>query len=142
MLQRAVVGWLLTISLSSCAAGPAIFGPSTGTLTGHVTVRACGGAYRPEQSGCAERPLAAGTLTFRLSVTNGSGSEKTATTDANGVYSITLPPGTYAVTVTPGVTHQAPTGIGAVVGDAAPRRVTVVAGRTVTSNFTYTLQLM
>jgi len=45
MFKRAILAWLLAIGLSGCAAGPAIFGPSTGTVTGHVTLRACGGAY-------------------------------------------------------------------------------------------------
>jgi hypothetical protein len=142
MLLRAVVGWLLTMSLSSCA-GPAFFGPSDGTLTGHVTVRACGGAYRPEQSGCPERPLTGGTLTFRPTTPNGQGSEKTTTTDRNGVYSITLPPGTYEVMVMPAAANPGFTDSpAAATGLTAPRRVTVVTGRTITVNLTYTLQLL
>ncbi len=143
MVKRALFGCLLVIALSACAAGPAIFGPSTGTVTGHVTLRACGGAYRPGQAGCAVRPLAGAGVSFEIVPANGKGSERTAVTDANGAYSITVAPGIYAVTTTLKPQElPAIAGAATVPGLASPRQVTVVAGKTVTADFTYTIQLL
>jgi hypothetical protein len=132
MLKRALLGCLLVIVLSGCGAWPAIFGPSTGTVRGHVTVRACGGAYRPGQSGCTARPLAHAVVTVRLTSGTGMPSEAATATDATGNYIITrLPPGTYTVTLTAATPVV-----------AAPRKVTVAAGKTVTVDFTWVVELL
>jgi hypothetical protein len=99
-----------------------------------VQIRACGGAYRPEQSGCPARPMAGATLTFQLT---GTASASTITTDSSGAYRTDLKPGTYSVQVT---SRGRPSGDFA--GFAGPRTVTVVAGKTVTADFTYTIQLL
>src|SRR2546425_9404511 len=132
MLKRALLGCLLAIALCGCAGGPALFGPSRGTVTGHVTMRACGGAYRPEQAGCSARAMAGATLSFRLTSGNGTPSEVTAVTDASGAYSIKLAPGTYAVSLTStGYDAQASPRAAIVPGvGVAPRQVSVAAGET------------
>ena len=144
MFTRAVLGCLLLIGLSGCAAGPALFGPSTGTVTGHVWLRACGGAYRPDQAGCPAQPLSGATLSFRLTSGNGSSPAQTAVTETRGAYLVRLAPGTYTVWLSP--TGQGTAGFPrpAIVPGvgAGPRQVTVVAGKTVTADFTYTVELM
>jgi Carboxypeptidase regulatory-like domain len=143
MLKRFVIGCLLAIGVSGCAGGPALFGPSTGTVTGHVTLRACGGAYRAEQAGCPAQPLAGATVAFRLT-SGGDTSARTVVTDAGGAYRVELAPGVYTVTLTSighGPAALSPPAIAPAVG-SAPRQVTVVAGKTVTADFTYTIQLM
>ncbi len=128
MLSRAVVvACLLTASLSGCGAAAA---PATGAVTGHVQIRACGGAYRPEQTGCPARPMTGAALAFVL--IDGS-STSTTRTDSSGAYRIDLKPGTYRVQVLEG---SAPRGL------AGPRTVTVVGGKTVTADFIDTIQLL
>ncbi len=120
--------------LAGCGAGPSLFGPSTGTVTGHVQIRACGGAYRPDQTGCPTHPYAGVTLTFTLTPPVGKGSEKAVITDSNGSYRIDLAPGTYSVRAA---------GPGDQVGSLAEsRQVVVTAGKTVTADFVYTIQLL
>jgi len=58
MFHRVIGACLLAIALTGCAAGPIVFGASTGTVNGHLQLRACGGAYRPEQTECPARPMA------------------------------------------------------------------------------------
>jgi len=90
MLARALVACLLAASLCGYRAAAS---PATGTVTGHVQIRACGGAYRIE-----------------------------------------LKPGTYRVQMTEkGQANR---------GFAGPTSVTVVAGKTVMADFTYTIQLL
>ena len=143
MLKRAVFGCLLTLGLSGCAGGPALFGPATGTVSGHVALRACGGAYRPEQASCPAQPMAGAIVSIRP--TSGGGTpERTVATDAGGTYRVELTPGTYNVTLTStghGSQAFSPPAIAPAVG-SAPRQVTVVAGKTVTADFTYTIELM
>ena len=131
MVSRALIACLLAVALSGCGAGGSFFGPSTGTVTGHVQIRACGGVYRPDQSGCPVRPMVGATLTFQL--TNTSDSSR-VTTDSSGAYRIDLKPGTYTV--------QAAQAGSAKRGFAGPTTVTVVAGKPVTADFVYTIQLM
>ena len=131
MLKRALFGCLLAIVFSACAGGPAIFGPSTGTVSGHVSVRACGGAYRLDQPGCPTQPVAGARVRFRLASPNGTQSDRTATTDAAGAYTIALPPSSYTVTVTT-TSNMSP----------KPRQVTVLAGKSVTVDFVYTIELL
>src|SRR3989442_3469620 len=131
MLSRTLIACLLAATLCGCGAGAS---PATGTVTGHVQTRACGGAYRPEQTGCPARPMVGATLTFQMT---GTASASTITTDSSGDYRIDLKPGTYSVQVTE--QGSAKRGFAGFVG---PRTVTVVAGKTVTADFTYTIQLL
>jgi hypothetical protein len=145
MFSRALVACLLAAALCGCAAGASLFGPSTGTVTGHVQLRACGGAYRPEQTSCPARPMADATLVFQeVSTSNSS----TVTTDSAGAYRIDLKPGAYTIRVAeigsakqprPGAFADNPL---AVDHTAGPEAVTVIAGQTVTKDFTYTIQMM
>ncbi len=145
MFSRALVACVLAATLCGCGAGASFFGASTGTVTGHVQLRACGGAYRPEQTGCPARPMTGATLTFQPAGTSHS---STATTDSTGAYRIDLKPGTYTIQLTepgsstlpqPGAFADNP---GAMREFAGPRTVTVVAGNTTTADLTYTIQVM
>ena len=144
MLKRALFVCLLAIALGGCAGGPALFGPSTGTVTGHVTMRACGGAYRPEQPGCSARAMAGAMVSFRLVSGNGTPTAQTAVTDGSGAYTVKLAPGTYAVSLdSTGYDAQASPHPAVVPGiGVAPRQVTVLAGKTVTADFSWTIHLM
>jgi hypothetical protein len=130
MISRALIACLLAVALSGCGAGTSPFAPATGTVSGHVQTRACGGVYRPEQTGCPARPMIGAKVTFQL--IDGS-STSTATTDSSGAYRIDLKPGTYMVQASEGPAKSALAG---------PRTVTVVAGKTVTADFIYTIQLL
>ncbi len=134
MVARALIACLLAAVLSGCGAGPSWFSASTGTVSGHVQIRTCGGAYRPEQTGCTTHPYAGVTLTFTLITPAGTGSEQAVTTDSNGSYRIDLAPGTYTV-------RAAGPGDQAGAQDGA-RQVMVTAGKTVTPDFVYTIQLL
>jgi hypothetical protein len=141
MLKRTLLASLLAIILSACAAGPAIFGTSTGTVNGHVMLRACGGANLEGRSGCPTRPMAGATVSFRLTATSGAPQALTAVTDATGAYSVKLAPGTYTMTLTAtgdgvlGSSHSSAV-------KTASRQVTVTAGKTVTADLTYIIQLL
>ena len=131
MFARALIACLLAASLSGCGAGTSPFAPATGTVTGHVQSRACGGAYRPEQTGCPVRPMAGATLTFQLI---DASSASTVRTDSSGAYRIDLRPGTYSVQL-----KEQGLANGAFAGSTS---VTVVGGKTITADFIYTIQLM
>jgi hypothetical protein len=134
MFARALIACLLVTVLGGCGAGPSLFGPSTGSVTGHVQLRACGGAYRAEQTACPTHPYAGVTLKFALSSAAQTGSEPSVTTDSSGSYRIDLKPGTYTVRASgPGD----PAG-----GLGSPREVVVAAGKTDTADFVYTIQLL
>jgi hypothetical protein len=139
MLQRAMLTGLLAAVLAACSAGSALVAPSTGTVTGRVQIRACGGAARPPQTGCPTSPDAGIILTFLLTPAAGKGSEKTVTTDANGAYRVVLAPGTYMVRAAQPSTPRNPVAPGKFGG---PEQVTVTAGKTVTADFAYTIQLL
>jgi hypothetical protein len=134
MFSRALIACLLAATLAGCGGGASFFAPATGTVTGHVQIRACGGAYRPEQSGCPAQPMAGARLTFQLI---GSSSPSTVTTDSSGAYRIGLKPGSYSVQVM----EEAAAKRG-FAGFSGPRTVTIVAGKTVTADFAYTIQLL
>ena len=145
MFSRALIAYLLAAALSGCGAGASFFLPSTGTVTGHVQLRACGGAYRPDQTSCPARPMTDATLVFAQ---GGNSNASTVTTDSAGAYRIDLKPGTYTVAITetgsskeprPGAFADNPA---AVNGSTGPITVTVVAGQTVTKDLTYTIQMM
>jgi hypothetical protein len=104
-----------------------------GTATGHVQLRACGGAYRPGQTSCPTHPYAGVTLTFTLASAAGTGSSQAVTTDSSGSYRIDLKPGTYSVRAS---------GPGDQSGGLGAREVVVAAGKTVTADFVYTIQLL
>jgi hypothetical protein len=129
MFARALIACALTMVLAGCGAGASLFAPTTGTVTGHVELRACGGAYRTDQTGCPTQPYADVTLTF-----TGTGADKAVTTDASGSYRIDLEPGTYTVQASG---PRKPAG-----GLSGPRQVVVAAGKTVTADFVYTIQLL
>ena len=134
MFSRALIACLLAATLAGCGGGASFFAPATGTVTGHVQIRACGGAYRPEQTGCPAQPMAGAKLTFRLIDTSNA---STVTTDSSGAYRIDLKPGNYSVQVME--EGAAKRGFA---GFAGPRTVTIGAGKTVTADFTYTIQLL
>ena len=149
MFSRALIVCLLAIALAACGAGPPVLGPTTGIVSGHLQLRACGGAYRPEQTACPTSPMVGATLGFERLDTS---SPATATTDSAGAYRIDLKPGTYRVRLVEGAgfTSAFRTDYGAAFADspaagsgfAESRTVTVVAGKTVTEDFTYTIQMM
>ena len=117
---------LLSLSLTGCA-GPGLFAPLMGTVSGHVMIRACGGAYREDQPTCPARPLAGARVVFEK-----GGNAVTTTTDSTGAYRIDLKPGTYGVQAASGTIEHI----------AGPRQVTVTAGKTVTADFTYVVHLL
>lgn len=130
MVSRILAACLVALALASCG-GPGILVPrSTGTVTGHVMIRACGGAYRMQETPCAPRTVSGATLTFTLS---GSSTSTTTTTDATGAYHLDLQPGTYTVGVSGVTTYSHFNG---------PRQVTVTAGKTVTADFTFAIELL
>jgi hypothetical protein len=134
MFARALIACLLVTVLAGCGAGPSLFGPSTGTVTGHVQLRACGGAYRSAQTGCPTHPYAGVTISFAPTSPAATGSDQAVTTDSSGSYRIDLKPGTYTVRAS-GPGDQAG-------GLGGPREVVVGAGKTVTADFVYTIQLL
>jgi hypothetical protein len=119
----------MAVALSACAGGLSSGAPPTGTVTGHVQVRACGGAARADGPVCQVRPYPNVTLTFDPISASGTGPARTATTDARGAYAIALPPGTYTVSVT-------------FTRFGGPRQVAVTAGKTVTADFSYLIELL
>ena len=129
MQSRAIAVFLLALALAACAS-PAILGRSAGSVSGHVMVRTCGGANRESQTGCPIQPLAGVTLSFQE---KNASSADTATTDSRGEYRIDLPPGTYMVSLSNVAVHSSASG---------PPSVSVTAGKTVTADFTYTIQLL
>ena len=134
MLSRAFIACLLAATLAGCGGVASLFAPAPGTVTGHVQIRACGGANRPQQTGCPAQPMAGATLTFQL---KDVGSPSKITTDSSGAYRIDLKPGTYRVHATEeGSARQG------FAGFSGPTTITVVAGKTVTADFTYTIQLL
>jgi hypothetical protein len=141
VLRRALLA-IIAALMCGCGATPAGFGPSTGTVTGHVMMRDCGGAYRLDQNGCRVGPADGAQVSFVLA---GSSERVTAGTDASGAYRLTLKPGPYNVQIEQqGMTSPVPAAgnAGASHGYAGPKQITVSAGRTVTADFTYTIELL
>src|ERR1700732_859500 len=132
MFSRALIACLLAATLAECGARVPFFAPATGTAAGHVQIRACGGAYRPEQTGCPAQPMAGAKLTFQL---NGSSNTSTITTDSSGAYRIDLEPGSYSVQLTE--EGAAKRGFA---GFSGPRTVTIVAGKTGAADFACTFR--
>lgn len=136
-LVRALIAVSTASLLTGCAAGPALFGSQTGTVAGHVIIRSCGGAYRMDQNGCRVAPAEGVAVMF----SKGSAQPATAITDASGRYHIDLAPGSYTVSaayITAGLAH--PSGFSPRL--SGPAAVTVSAGKTVTVDFTGTVELL
>src|SRR2546423_8086138 len=127
MRSRGVAACLFGLALAGCG-GPTIFVPASGTLTGHVTLRACGGANREYQTGCPVQPLSGVKLTFQAR--SGSTASR-ATTDSTGGYPIPLAPGTDAVTLETAAKYSTLHG---------PHHGSVVARQPQTADFTDTHQ--
>ena len=134
---RSLIAIAIPVLLSGCAAGPGLFGSQTGTVTGHVMILSCGGAYRVDQNGCRIAPAEG----VAVMLSKGGGQPTTAKTDAGGNYRLKLAPGAYAVTVgfvSAGLAHPS----GPAPRFSGPSTVTVRAGQTVTANFTGTIELL
>jgi hypothetical protein len=126
-MRRTIAATLATLALASC--GGTTTGAGSGSVTGHVTVRACGGANQDGQARCPVQAFAGAKLAFKQD----GKTMATATTDATGAYRLSLLTGTYSVE------PITPTRISSWNG---PRQVTIAAGKTLTADFTYTIQLL
>ena len=136
-LARALMAIAMASLLSGCAGGPAIFGSQTGTVTGHVMTRACGGAYRVDQNACQATPRSGVQLTF-----SGHGSTpRTVGVDNGGAYRIDLAAGTYTVKVETFGSSLSPIP-GPTPRFSGPTQIVVSAGKTVTVDFTETVELL
>ncbi|HET9847848.1 MAG TPA: carboxypeptidase-like regulatory domain-containing protein [Candidatus Dormibacteraeota bacterium] len=122
-----IAGLILVGAALAACSGPGIFAPSSGKVSGHVLIRACGGANRPDQPGCPSHPFAGARISF-----NSGGTVVTATADSQGAYQVQLRPGTYSAQVNAEPFSRV----------AGPRQVTVTAGKSVTADFTYVVQLL
>ena len=129
MRSRSLAACLFALALAGCG-GPTIVDPASGTLAGHVTLRACGGANREYQAGCPVQPLSGVKLSFKA---KGGSTAATATTDSTGAYRVRLAPGMYAITLETAAKYSTLSG---------PHQVSVLAGQPQTADFTYTIQLM
>ncbi|MDQ6709361.1 MAG: carboxypeptidase-like regulatory domain-containing protein [Candidatus Dormibacteraeota bacterium] len=127
MIKRALVSLSVMGLLAGCAGGP-LAAPKVGTISGHVSTRACGGAARDDATTCRFHPAAGVTLSFRP--VNGGGAS-VATTDSKGFYSISLPAGQYQVGPRDPIAAK-----------QASRPLTVSAGQAHTADFSYTIQLL
>ncbi len=132
-MRRVLAFVVLALVLGGCAGGPGRVTPVSGRITGHVTSRACGGAALQDQPACPIRPASGVSLAFKLAA---GGDISFATTDAGGAYAITLPPGDYLVS------PKDAASLGPVRSWGGPKVVTVGAGKTVTADFGYTIQLL
>lgn len=131
MHGRFLAGVLLVLLLTACG-GPGVLTPrSTGTVSGHVMSRLCGGAYRAqaEETPCAVRAMPDVKLTFHQ--LSGS-TTSTATSDSSGAYRVDLPAGIYTVEVTSAGTSRF----------SGPKQVTVITGQTVTADFSFVIELL
>ena len=136
MIARIACAILLGGAIAGCS-GPASVG--SGTVSGHVMVRACGGAYRPDQTSCPTRPLAGARVSFQA-----NGKSFTATVDSSGAYRIDLKPSTYTAEVAfRNATVSSPNlPVEPFPRVAGPRQITVMAGKTVTADFTFNINLL
>lgn len=144
MLKRSLVVGLAAIALSACG-GQLAGTPSTGTVTGHVQLRVCGGAAIADQPPCRVSPAQGTTLTFDAGQPGVN--KHNAVTNAAGAYSIALAPGTYTISIGAAVVPGPPETQGASSAAApqslaGPRQVTVVAGKTVTADFAFVVKLL
>jgi hypothetical protein len=108
---------LLALLLLVGCAGPTQ-PPAQGTVTGIVSITPCFPVERPGQPPCPPRPGIA--VDFQPVA---GGTVQTTKTDPTGTYWIDLPAGDYDATVEAGIRRE------------PPRRVTVLAGKTITVNF-------
>ena len=133
MWKRTLLAVALGATMCACAGAPGFLAPATGRVTGHVMSRACGGAAQENQAACRFHPARGVTLAFQERSTGGM---SYATSDATGAYAITLKPGGYWVS------YKDAASLGAVLGSGGPRLVTVLAGKTLAADFSYTIQLL
>ena len=129
VLKRALIGLSIAITVAGCAGNP-LAAAGMGTVSGHVSTRACGGVIRENVAGCQFRPAAGVTLSFRELT---AGTVRMASTNAAGFYSISLPAGKYQVD--PEASISVP-------GREAPRLLTIAPGQSVRADFSYTFQLL
>lgn len=129
VLKRVLIGLSIAITVAGCAGSP-LAAARTGTVSGHVSTRACGGANRENIAGCQFRPAAGVTLSFRELT---AGTVRMASTDKAGSYSISLPAGKYQVEPKDPISGPR---------REAPRILTIAPGQSVTADFSYTLQLL
>lgn len=134
---RALIAIAVASLVSGCAAGSALFGNQTGTVTGHVMVRACGGANRADQNGCHVSARSGVRLTFSAS----SSTPRWVNVDNSGAYRIDLAAGTYRVKVET-FGSSLSTGPGPQPRFAGPEQIVVSAGKTVTADFVETVELL
>lgn len=153
MKPQALAIAVVALALSACAATAAAFGTPTGTVSGHATVRACGGPARvpPMDVPCQARPLVGVTVTFQPQA---GGQALIVKTDSAGFYSIKLRPGAYTASLamkypklplpaagTGAFADGGQTGASAAYKSVGPitgmekKTVTVAAGQTVTADF-------
>jgi len=132
-MKRAFATIAIGLVLSGCGALTHTAAPTSGRVAGHVTVRACGGANTENQTGCQAHPSPGVTLAFKQVA---GGDISFATTDAGGAYAITLPPGDYLVS------PRDASSLGPMRRWGGPNVVTVRAGKTMTADFVYTIQLL
>ncbi|HYM51444.1 MAG TPA: carboxypeptidase-like regulatory domain-containing protein [Candidatus Limnocylindrales bacterium] len=123
-MKAALVACLLTLGLSGCAGWWPGTAPA-GTITGHVTIRVCGGPMPLDgepSTTCVAHPMAGAIVIVRPVA---GGAARTATTSASGAYTIAVQAGTYTVSV--GHVQQT---------------VTVTAGQSLTVDLSESIQLM
>jgi hypothetical protein len=133
VIKRTLAAVALGTVLAGCGAVGGTSSPSPGRVVGHVTVRVCGGANREYQAGCQAYPSPGVTLAFTDAL-GAHGSQ--ATSDRSGGYAVNLPAGRYEVTIEPGDSA------GPRLDHGPPQFVTVTAGKTLTADFAYTVQLL
>ena len=125
--------------VSGCAGGPAVPEAQTGTVTGHVILRTCGGAYRVDQNGCHVTPGSGVTLKFSQSSSFYSRSVKV---DADGAYRIGLTSGTYSVSLTTPYGGSLSNSPAPMPHFSGPTGIVVSPGKTVTADYTETIELL
>ena len=133
VIKRSLATLALGSLLAACGAVSGTALPASGRVAGHVTVRVCGGANRETQAGCQTYPSPGVELAFTDAH---RAYTSRATADLNGAYGISLAAGRYEVTIEPGDSA------GPRLDHAPPRFVTVAAGKTLTADFAYTVQLL
>jgi hypothetical protein len=142
MFRKALLPLVIGMLLAGCGANPGASTPVTGRVTGHVMLRACGGANRAGQTSCPLTAVSGALVSFQAT----GGTPQTASTDSGGAFRIELSPASYAIKVTL-TRSSAP--LPAAFADAMPQpavagptSITVVAGKSVAADFTYTIQLL
>ena len=160
IVLKAVASSVAILALSGCGARSSFFASSStdsmGGVSGRVTLIACPGPVGADA--CPARPAPSVVITFKSLTTE---HVETAKTDSTGAYSAMLRAGTYSVVVlgrTPGADLGSPAQPLCPPGIVAnpvgcgpskflrpvegPPQITVVAGRTTTADFTFTIPMV